>query len=133
MNRLKTLNILVILSVSMLNSYCAVTLFKSSDLGANDKEIISVIVATIIIVTTTIIIALLIYSSIRLYAGVYKRQAQRIAATMLIGFGVVSDLLVLRFFTELSVVSKIIFIYFHALILLHAAYSFKKIYKCKLR
>ena len=125
--QLSVLNILASFSISILGGYWAVTLLKSSDLGANDKDIISILIAGAIIITTIIIVGLLIYSTMKLNNGIYKERVQKIATVLFICFGVVSDLFVVRFFGELSVISKIIFIYFHVLIISHSTFSFKKL------
>jgi formate hydrogenlyase subunit 3/multisubunit Na+/H+ antiporter MnhD subunit len=126
-NLLKALNIIVTLSMTILSGYWAITLLKSSDLGENDKDIIAIFLAIAIIITAAIITVLLIYSTIELFKGSYKKQAQKVATILLIAFGVVGDLFVFRFFLELSLISKIIFVYFHVIIILHTIYSFKKI------
>jgi hypothetical protein len=126
-NYLKTLNVLVILSIGILGTYWASVLFGSSDLGANDKDIISIFIAIAIAITVATIVCLLIYSTINLHKGIYQRQQQRVATILLIAFAVVSNLFVARFFAELSVISKSIFIYLNALVIVHAVYSLKKI------
>ena len=125
--QLKLLNILVSLSIGTLGSYWAVVLFGSSNLNENDKDIISILIAILVAIATVVILCLLIYSTVKLYNGLYAKQVQKIATFLLIVSLVVSDLFVVRFFMELSVVSKIIFIYLHAIIMLHAVYSFKKV------
>jgi hypothetical protein len=125
--KLKLLNIIVSLSIGVLGTYWATVLFGSSDLGPNDKDIISIYIAIAIVITVAVILCLLFYSTIKLFNGIYKRQAQRIGTVLVIAFGVVGDLFVLRFFIELSMISKLVFLYFHVIILLLAVYSFKKV------
>ena len=124
---LKILNIFVIISISLLCSYWSITLYKSSDLETNDKDIISIIIATVIVVTGIIISGLLSYSTFSLYKGIYKNQTQKTASILLTAFALVSDLFVFRFFLELSIVSKILFVFFNVVTLFHLLNSFKKV------
>ena len=121
MKQIKALNIITILSMGMIGSYWSSTLFSSSDLGENDKDIISIYIAIVIALTTATILILLIYSTISLNKGIYKKHIQKVATILVVAFVVVSDLFVFRFFVEFSIMSKIIFICMNLLTILLAS------------
>ena len=125
-NRLKLLNILIGFSIGALSIYWVSRLIASSDLRSNDKDIISIIAAAVILILTTIIVVLLTYTTIKLFRGVYKEQIQKIAISLLIIFAILCDIFIVRFFAELSILSKIIFVYLHTIIIILAIFSFKK-------
>ena len=123
--KLKALNIIAILSIGIIGSYWSTTLFSSSDLGANDKNIISIFLAIAIALTTVIIVSLFVYSTINLYKEFYKKQSQKIATILVVVFVVISDLFVFRFFNEFSVLSKLIFIFINFITVLLVAILLK--------
>lgn len=126
LQQIKALNIITIISIGIIGSYWSTTLFSSSDLGANDKDIISIFIAIAIALNSATIVLLFIYSTVNLYKGVYKKRVQKIGIILVVAFVVVSDLFVFRFFGEFSIMSKIIFIFINLITILLVTSLFKR-------
>lgn len=129
MKTLKTINLISIVTIALLGGYFSITLIGTSDLGANDKDIITIFLGALTVVVTLTILALLGYSTFNLFKGNIKPQAQLIAAILFVLFTVVGDLFATKFFLELQLLSKIIFIFCNAItvILLLCTFNIRRL------
>jgi len=111
MKAIKIINLISMATIALLGGYFSITLIGSSDLSANDKDIITVFLGSLTIIITLTVLAFLAYSTVNLFKGNVKPQAQLIATILFVLFTVVGDFFAAKFFLELKPLSQLVFVF----------------------
>ena len=110
--------------ILVIGIYWASLLFNKSDIRADDKDIIAVIIAVFLLIIITLISGVLIYSSYRIVNVRYDDTLQKVGSIIFIIFIGTIDAFIFRVFNGFRLFEQMGCVFLNVIALLHLMLSF---------